>query len=78
MAGTVGMHPFWCKTKIQNLGASPPDGSVTVGGVVVESVDEFVYLAVSLQSGCAVAKINSSPIFKGSRSTCDLIFFLYC
>jgi len=29
MAGTVGMHPSWPKTKIQNLGAGPPDGPVT-------------------------------------------------
>ena len=23
MARIVGMHPFWCKTKIQNINASP-------------------------------------------------------
>jgi len=45
------MHPYLPKKKIQNLGAGPSEKSVTIGGVVVESVDEFVYLC-SLQSGC--------------------------
>jgi len=35
----------WCRSP-------PPNGSLTIGGIVVESVDEFVYLG-SLQSGCA-------------------------
>jgi len=48
MAGTVGMHPSWPKTKIQNLGADPPDGPVTIDGVVFESV-EFVYLGSLIQ-----------------------------
>jgi len=52
MAGTVGMHPSWPKMKIQDLGAGPPHGSMSIGGVVVESVGEFVYLG-SLQSGYA-------------------------
>jgi len=52
MAGTVDMHPSWPKTKIQNLGAGPSDMSVTIGSVIVESVDEFAYLG-SLQSVCA-------------------------
>jgi len=46
------MHPFWPKTKIQNLDEGKPDGPVTIGGIAVESVEEFVYLG-SLQSGCA-------------------------
>jgi len=44
MAGTVGMHPSWPKTKIQNLGAGPSDRSVTIAGVIVESVDEFFFI----------------------------------
>ena len=43
------MHPSWAKTKIQNLGAGPPDPSVVVNGAMMESVEQFVYLG-SLQS----------------------------
>jgi len=53
MAGTVGMHPSWPKTNIQNLCASPPDGSVTVGRVVIE----FVNLSI-LQSWCADSVVD--------------------
>ena len=41
MAGIVGLHPSWCKMKIQNLGAGPPGQCVTVGGVIVKSSNEF-------------------------------------
>jgi len=52
LAGTVGMHPSWSKTKTQNLGAGPPSKPVAVCGTVVENVDKFVYLG-SLQSADA-------------------------
>jgi len=50
MAGTVSMHPSLPKTKIQNLGAVPSDRSVTIGGVIVESVEEFDELLEKNQS----------------------------
>jgi len=37
-----------------NFGAGPSERSVSIGGVVLESLDEFVYLG-SLQSGCMVS-----------------------
>jgi len=52
LAGTVGMHPSWSKTKTQNLGAGPPSQPVVVSGTVVEIVDQFVYFG-SLQSADA-------------------------
>jgi len=57
MAGTVGMHLSWPKTKIQNLGAGPPNGPVTIAGIVVERVDEFIYLG-SLQSRCVGSVVD--------------------
>jgi len=52
LAGTIGMHPSWYKTKTQNLGAGPLSQPVDLGGTVVESVDQFVYIG-SLQSADA-------------------------
>jgi len=38
LAGTVGMHPSWPRTKTLNLGVGPPTQPVVVGGTVMESV----------------------------------------
>jgi len=57
IAATIGMHPSWSKTKIQNLGEGAPVGPVTIGGIAVESVDEYVYIS-SLRSGCASSVAN--------------------
>jgi hypothetical protein len=44
LAANFGLRVSWAKTKLQNLGAGLPPASVEVGGNVVETVNEFIYL----------------------------------
>ena len=53
-ASTLGLHPSWAKTKVQNLAAGPPPLPVHMDGELVNSVDSFIYL------GC---EVNSSGYF---------------
>jgi hypothetical protein len=49
-AGSVGLHPNWLKTKIQNIGAGPTPDSVQMGNQTVDAVTKFTYLGSDVDS----------------------------
>ena len=51
----LGLHIFWTKTKVQNIGAGQPASNLLVNGQAVEGVHSFVYLGSTINS----ADLNS-------------------
>jgi len=49
-ASKLGLHVFWAKTKVQNLGSGHEATPITVNGEVVEAVSSFVYLGSTTSS----------------------------
>jgi len=45
---------LWPKTKLQNVGAGDPPSKIHIDGVLVEGVEEFIYIG-SKQSSKATA-----------------------
>jgi hypothetical protein len=48
--GSMGLHPKWLKTKIQNIGAGPTPDSVQMGNQTVDAVTKFTYLGSDVDS----------------------------